>query len=196
MLKGLPSAFTLELPRLTGKCITPHSFPALLPEQDHGVTGRAQSGQQFLLQEIIVWFTMTCFYTGPSADLVSFLPGLRLTCQPVRMPLQGMLDHCCGPSWHGWGHLLAAFMLSFPAGERCFFQSCPHGLPTLRGQAPWRSPWEVPGRRRQHCFPCISCLSHRDGPGLPPSAPLLSLPSPALACLTTCQAVLPERQTA
>ncbi len=112
LLKGLPSAFTLELPPYRKMHITRSALRSLL-NRTMVFTGRAVRAA--VPAGIIVWFLANLFYTGPSAGLVSFhrpaadVPSLLNAFTGMLNPAAVLLGMD--------GAILAAFILSFPAGE-------------------------------------------------------------------------------
>ena len=112
LLKGLPSAFTLELPPYRKMHITRSALRSLL-NRTMVFTGRAVRAA--VPAGIIIWFLANLFYTGPSAGLVSFhRPAADVP--SLLNAFTGMLDPAAillGMD----GAILAAFILSFPAGE-------------------------------------------------------------------------------
>ena len=112
LLKGLPSAFTLELPPYRKMHITRSALRSLL-NRTMVFTGRAVRAA--VPAGIIVWFLANLFYTGPSAGLVSFhRPAADVP--SLLNAFTGMLDPAAVLLGMD-GAILAAFILSFPAGE-------------------------------------------------------------------------------
>ena len=112
VLKGIPSSFTLELPPYRKMHITRSALRSLL-NRTMVFTGRAVRAA--VPAGIIVWFLANLFYTGPSAGLVSFhRPAADVP--SLLNAFTGMLDPAAVLLGMD-GAILAAFILSFPAGE-------------------------------------------------------------------------------
>ena len=112
LLKGLPSAFALELSPYRKMHITRSALRSLL-NRTMVFAGRAVRAA--VPAGIIIWFLANLFYTGPSGGFVSFhrpaagVPSLLAAFTGLLHPAAVLLGMD--------GAILAAFVLSFPAGE-------------------------------------------------------------------------------
>lgn len=112
LLKGLPSAFALELSPYRKMHITRSALRSLL-NRTMVFAGRAVRAA--VPAGIIIWFLTNLFYTGPSSGFVSFhrpaagVPSLLAAFTGLLHPAAVLLGMD--------GAILAAFVLSFPAGE-------------------------------------------------------------------------------
>lgn len=112
LLKGLPSALALELSPYRKMHITRSALRSLL-NRTMVFAGRAVRAA--VPAGIIIWFLANLFYTGPSSGFVSFhrpaagVPSLLAAFTGLLHPAAVLLGMD--------GAILAAFVLSFPAGE-------------------------------------------------------------------------------
>ena len=112
LLKGLPSAFALELSPYRKMHITRSALRSLL-NRTMVFAGRAVRAA--VPAGIIIWLLANLFYTGPSSGFVSFhrpaagVPSLLAAFTGLLHPAAVLLGMD--------GAILAAFVLSFPAGE-------------------------------------------------------------------------------
>lgn len=112
LLKGIPSAVTLELPPYRKMRLTRCALRSLI-NRTMVFTGRAVRAA--VPAGILIWFLANVCYTGPDRGFLGFVSHQAGT-RSLLASFTGLLDPAAGVLGMD-GSILASFILSFPAGE-------------------------------------------------------------------------------